>query len=195
MRFITETITPKLAIAASIDGITPGRRSTSERGAAPVGAGVGPAAAAAIFSPITFGSGRTMSAIPSATSDSPAATSHGTVSVSAATSLSAKSGPQTTGPSTAPNTEPKRTSEMPRARRSGGYMSPAAVRMSSVTAPDTPISTKPGITRSVELQCVPPAVSRQPIEPRMKPTAITGTRPKRSIARPAGRAESADAVR
>ena len=84
---------------------------------------------------------------------------------------------------------------MPRARRSGGYMSPAAVRMSSVTAPDTPIRTKPGMTAKAVFQCVPSAVSAQPAEPRRKPIAITGTRPKRSIARPAGSAESAAAAR
>ena len=39
----------------------------------------------------------------------PPAASHGTVSVSAATSLSANSGPNTAGPSSAPNTEPNST--------------------------------------------------------------------------------------
>ena len=122
---MTETITPKLAIAASSAGITPGRRRISLSGAASVVALV--SRSGAIRSAITFVSGRTVSASPQVTSDRPAAASHGTVSVSAATSLPANSGPKSAGPRTAPKTEPKRTYEIPRARRSGGYMSPAAV--------------------------------------------------------------------
>ena len=186
-------MTPKLATAASIEGRTPGLRRISRIGAAPVGGGVGPLAE--IRSAITFVSGRTVSTSVHVTSERPAATSQGTVSVSAETSLPAKSGPKTTGPSIAPKTAPNRTYEMPRARRSGGYMSPAAVRMSSVTAPDVPTSANPTITSTVWSQWVPEAVSRQPVEPSRKPIAITGTRPKRSIARPAGNAESAAAVR
>src|SRR5512133_700281 len=152
---MTDTITPKLAIAASIAGSTPGLRMISERGAAFEGYGVG--LSAEIRSAITFVSGRTVSASPHVSSDRPAAASHGTVSVSAATSLPAKSGPKSDGPSTAPNTEPKRTYEMPRARRAGGYMSPAAVLISSVTAPATPARANPVISAAPEPQCVPTA--------------------------------------
>ena len=146
-------------------------------------------------SAITFVSGRTVRTSANATSDMPAAASQGTVSVLAATSLSEKSGPKTAGPKIAPKMEPNRTSEIPRALRSGGYMSPAAVRMSRVTAPETPSRRKPKTTAIPESQCVPAAVTTHPADPRRKPTAITGTRPNRSIARPAGRAESAAAAR
>ena len=114
---------------------------------------------AEIRSAITFVSGRTVSASPQVTSDRPAAASHGTVSVSAATSLPANSGPKSDGASTAPKTEPKRTYEMPRARRSGGYMSPAAVLIRSVTAPAIPANAKPVTSATPECQWVPTAAS------------------------------------
>ena len=75
---------------------------------------------------------------------------------------------------------------MPRARRSGGYMSPAAVRASSATPPAAPVSAMPAITTAVESVRVASATSEQPSDAITNPPAITGTRPKRSIARPAG---------
>src|SRR6266536_879312 len=177
---MTETMTPKLASAASIAGMTPGRRTISPSDAVATGSAV--SLAPEMCSEITFGSGRTVSTSAQATSDIPAAASQGTVNVSAETSLPAKSGPKTAGPKMAPNTAPKSTSEIPLALRSGGYMSPAAVRMSRVTAPETPIRTKPAMTASPESQFVPAAVSTQPADPSRKPVAITGTRPTRSKA-------------
>src|ERR671932_452689 len=120
---MTETITPKLASAASIAGRTPGRRRISVRGAAGPSASAGCSAASS--SAIRFGSGRTARTRPSATRLIAPAASHGTVSASAATSRPANRGPNTAGPRIAPNTDPKSTYEIPRARRSGGYMSPA----------------------------------------------------------------------
>ena len=74
-------------------------------------------------------------------------------------------------------------------------MSPAAVRTRSEIPADEPISAKPAMTAKPESAQVPNAVSQQPAAPRANPDAITGTRPKRSIERPAGTAVSADAVR
>ena len=104
-------------------------------------------------------------------------------------------GAKTAGPRIAPNTEPKRTYAIPRARRSGGYMSPAAVRASSATPPAAPVSAMPVITTAVEPVRVASATSEQPSDAITKPTAITGTRPKWSIARPAGSAASPDDAR
>ena len=84
---------------------------------------------------------------------------------------------------------------MPRARRSGGYMSPAAVRISSAIPLALPVSQKPRITSGVESAAVAAAVRAHPAVAIAYPAAITGRRPSRSIARPAGRAVSADAVR
>ena len=74
-------------------------------------------------------------------------------------------------------------------------MSPAAVRVSSETPPEDPIRAKPTITGTACSVAVPSAVSAQPVAPPRNPTAMIGTRPNRSIAHPAGRAVSADAVR
>ena len=82
-------MTPKLATAASIEEDS-GLRRISRIDAAPVGGGVGPVVTE-IRSVITFVSGRTVSTSVHVTSERPAATSQGTVSVSAETSLPAKS--------------------------------------------------------------------------------------------------------
>lgn len=74
-------------------------------------------------------------------------------------------------------------------------MSPAAVRISSATPPEAPTSANPAITGTASSVAVPSAVSAQPLAPSKKPTTITGTRPKRSIAHPAGKAVNAEAVR
>src|SRR3954467_647311 len=120
----------------------------------------------------------------------PAAASQGTVSAAASSFFPAKSGPKTVGPRIAPNTDPKSTYEMPRARRAGGHMSPAAARVSNEIPLEAPTNTKPGSRAAVEPVLVASAVSRQPQEPSAKPTVSTGTRPKRSISRPAGTAVS-----
>ena len=57
-----------------------------------------------------------------------------------------------------------------------------------------PTPRKPRITRVAESTRQPSAVSTQPIAPTTKPPAITGTRPMRSMRRPAGNAASAAAV-
>ena len=75
-------MTPKLAIAASIAGRTPGRRTISRQRGRRRGLQRSPPAE--MRSAITFGSGRTVSTSASATSDMPAAASQGTVSVLAA---------------------------------------------------------------------------------------------------------------
>src|SRR3954464_1439243 len=125
----------------------------------------------------------------------PAAASQGTVSASASSFFPAKSGPKTVGPRIAPNTDPKSTGGAPRAGRAGGYMSPAAARVSNEMPLEAPTNTKPGSRAVVEPVLVASAVSRQPQEPSAKPTVSTGTRPKRSISRPAGTAVSPEEVR
>ena len=74
-------------------------------------------------------------------------------------------------------------------------MSPAAARVSNVIPLEAPTNAKPGSRAAVEPVLVASAVSRQPQEPSAKPTVSTGTRPKRSISRPAGTAVSPDEVR
>src|SRR4029450_13253300 len=98
-------------------------------------------------------------------------------------------------PRIAPNTAPERTYAIPRARRAGGYMSPAAVRIRSATPPEAPTRTKPAMTGTACSVAVPSAVRTQPMEPSAKPVRMIGTRPKRSIAHPAGNDDSAEAVR
>ena len=74
-------------------------------------------------------------------------------------------------------------------------MSPAAVRARSATPPAAPVNAMPAITATVESMRVASATSEQPIAAITKPTAITGTRPKWSIARPAGSAASPEDAR
>ena len=105
--------------------------------------------------------------------------------------LPSNSGRNTSGPSAAPNSEPNSTSEMPRPRLAGGYRSAAATRASSTVPLETPISMNPGITSSHVSAAEPAAASTQPATPHRQPAASTGTRPRRSIARPAGSAASA----
>ena len=120
------------------------------------------------------------------------ATSHGTTSESASTScLSPNSGRKMSGPSAAPNTAPKRTSEMPRARRSAGYMSAAAARERSTVPDAAPTSARPRTTSAVDDQAQPNATVHVATMPVAKPPEMTGIRPNRSIARPAGSAASA----
>ena len=73
----------------------------------------------------------------------PPAASQGTTRAWVSSSLPAKSGRKTSGPSAAPKSAPKRTYEMPRARRSGGYMSAAAARASRIVPWAMPTSAKP----------------------------------------------------
>src|SRR5262249_12296677 len=103
--FITEVMTPKLASAASIAGLTPGRRTISFSGAA---GGTGPSSAPS-SSAIFLGSGVTHSTTQSASRLMPAAASHGTVNAAASSSRPENSGPNTDGPRIAPNTEPNST--------------------------------------------------------------------------------------
>ena len=121
----------------------------------------------------------------------PPAAAHSPASASPSSSRPASSGLKTNGPRIAPNTAPNSTSAMPCARRSGGYMSPAAVRASSAVPLAVPTSTSPPSTAGAEGSALPSAASAQPPTPMPKPAASTGTRPKRSIARPAGSAASA----
>src|SRR5207245_8106787 len=132
---------------------------------------------------IFFVSGRTRATIVAEPTLIAAAASHGTVRLSAFRFLPAKSGLKTVGPRIAPNTEPNSTYEMPRARRAGGYISPAAVRTSSDVALEEPVSANPTITATVDVVCVPSAVSAQPVPPTRKPSTRTGLRPWRTIAR------------
>ena len=125
----------------------------------------------------------------------PAAAIHGTTSASVSSSFPAKSGRKTSGPSAAPKSAPKRTYEIPRARRSGGYMSAAAARASRIVPCAIPTSANPGITSAAVSSAQPSEVVRQPAIPARQPPASTGTRPYRSIRRPAGSAARAPAVR
>jgi predicted lipid-binding transport protein (Tim44 family) len=56
---------------------------------------------------------------------------------------------------------------------------------------EAPIRTNPPTTATTESSDAPSPVSRQPSIPRAKPPTSTGTRPKRSIACPAGKAARA----
>lgn len=125
----------------------------------------------------------------------PAAAIHGTARASPSRSRPLRRGLKTAGPRMAPKTAPKRTSAIPRARRVGGYMSPAAVRASSEMPPAAPTQRSPGTTPAGESAAEPSAVSNPPMTPSPKPTARTGIRPKRSMARPAGRAANAPVAR
>ena len=146
-------------------------------------------------SAIVRGSGRIASARMSPTTHIAAAASHGTTSVSSSMSFPANSGRNTSGPSAAPNSAPKRTYEMARALRDSGYMSATAVRERSTAPFIPPIPRKPRTTSGAESATHPSAVSKQPTAPTTNPPAITGTRPYRSMSRPAGSAASAPAVR
>ena len=110
--------------------------------------------------------------------------------VSSSSSFPANSGRKTSGPSAAPKRAPKRTYEIARAFFSSGYMSAAAVRANSTAPFIAPTPTNPRITSGALSTTHPSAVSKQPSMPTTKPPAITGTRPKRSIRRPAGSAAS-----
>ena len=70
-------------------------------------------------------------------------------------------------------------------------MSAAAVRASSAVPPAAPTQTSPMNTGGADSSVLPSAASTPPSVPITKPVAITGTRPNRSIARPAGNAASA----
>src|SRR5215217_5793000 len=74
-------------------------------------------------------------------------------------------------------------------------MSPAAVRMSSAMPLAAPVSRNPRMSSGVDARFVASAVRQQPTVANRYPLAITGRRPKRSIARPAGSAVNADATR
>ena len=122
-------------------------------------------------------------------------TSHGTTRASASRSFPAKSGRKTSGPSAAPKSEPESTYEIPRARRSGGYMSAPAARARRIVPEAIPTSANPIPTGTPDSTAQPRAVKPQPSAPTTKPPAITGTRPNRSISRPAGSEAMAAAVR
>ena len=141
------------------------------------------------------GSGLISSAIVSPTTHIAAAANQGMTSVSSSKSLPAKSGRKTSGPRAAPNSAPKRTYEIARAFLSSGYMSAAAVRASSTAPFIAPMPMNPRITSGALSATQPSAVNTHPTIPTTKPPAITGTRPTRSISRPAGSAASAPAVR
>ena len=88
-------------------------------------------------------------------------------------------------------------SEIPRARRSGGYMSAAAARGPAGSSParrrrarSRGSRASAGVDRAAERRR-----SSSPTIPARQPPASTGTRPYRSISRPAGSAASAPAVR
>jgi hypothetical protein len=70
-------------------------------------------------------------------------------------------------------------------------MSPAAVRASSAVPLATPIRTKARNTSTAVSVALPIAATTPPTAPVTKPAASTGTRPRRSIARPANGAATA----
>src|SRR5215210_6941303 len=183
------TITAKLACPATSAGSTPARRTISLSGAA-VRDSSGSSATYS-SSPIRLGSGRTRSTSTKATAMKPADAHHSTASESPSSLRPESSGLKTSGPRIAPKTAPKSTSAMPRARCSGGYMSPAAVRASSAVPLAAPTHTSPNRTTGADSSEEPNPASTPPRPPAANPAARTGTRPKRSIARPAGSAASA----
>src|SRR4051794_37555572 len=189
---ITPTITAKDAWPASSAGIAPGRRMISRSGAAGTGSG---SSAVRSSSAMRRGSGRTNTVSASAASMNPPAASQSTASASPSRSRPASSGLNTRGPRIAPKTAPKRTSAIPCARRSGGYMSPAAARASSAVPLAAPTPTRPARTAGAESVLLPSAARPQPAAPAPKPAASTGTRPMRSMSRPAGSAASAPEAR
>ena len=66
-------------------------------------------------------------------------------------------------------------------------MSAAAARESITVPYEAPMRTSPKTTATVESREAPKPTSTHPRMPRVKPPASTGTRPERSIVRPAGR--------
>ena len=177
-----------------MDGRTPGRRRMTANSAGFSAGSSARSGPASIFA-ILLGSGRTEATSTRPRTMNADAASHGSTSASASRSLPARSGLKTVGPRMAPKTAPKRTNEIPRARRLGGYMSPAAVRARSAVALAAPTNTSPTSTGTARSNAAPTAARMPPAIPRAKPVTRTGTRPKRSIARPAGSAESAPVPR
>ena len=103
-----------------------------------------------------------------------------------------RSGLKTAGPRIAPKTAPARTSAIPLARRSGGYMSPAAARARSDVPARRAHEDQAEEDGHGRLEGASERRQHAAERPdRRSPTASTGTRPKRSIARPAGSAASA----
>ena len=121
--------------------------------------------------------------------------SHGTTMSSSVSSRPANIGPNTSGPKIAAATAPKSTNEIPRARLSGGNISAAAARESSTIAPEAPVSAKPTITSVADSTAQPRPIASAARIPATKPARITGMRPKRSAARPAGKTASPPATR
>ncbi len=74
-------------------------------------------------------------------------------------------------------------------------MSPAAARMSWPVAPAAPIRMNPGTAIHPDCRYAPRLVSAAPSIPITNPLARTGTRPIRSINRPAGNEVNADETR
>ena len=190
---MSPTITPKLACAASSAGITPGRARISRSGAGGPSGMSGPVPAARIIA-MRRGSGRTHSTSTSPTTMNALPASQSCASTSPDSSRPDSSGLKTAGPRMAPNTEPNRIDAMPRARCSGGYMSPAAVRASRAVALAAPTHMSPPRTAGAKTVALPSPASPQPAAPVPKPSARIGTRPTRSMARPAGSAASAPEV-
>jgi hypothetical protein len=95
-------------------------------------------------------------------------------------------GPKTSGPKMAPDAAPKRTSDIPRARSAGGNISAAAARERSTIVPAAPAKANPAITRMPDSAAQPSAVVAAARIPETNPMRITGMRPRRSPARPAG---------
>ena len=146
-------------------------------------------------SAIWRGSGLTISTRTSATSMKPEPASQSGASASPSSSRPARSGLNTAGPRIAPKTAPNSTSAMPCARRSGGYMSPAAVRARRAIPLAKPTHRKPSSTNGARSAAQPIAANTPPSAPTAKPVASTGTRPTRSIVRPARGATSAPEAR
>ncbi len=153
-------MTPKLATAASIEGSTPGPPDDlADRRGYRSGPASGPPGRDSLCDHLR--SGRTVSARPHVTSERPAATSQGTVSVSAETSLPANSGPKTDRAEYRPEDRPEED-KRDASRPSRGRVHVAGSR------PDQQRHGSGGpmrrIRRSRERrsQCAPAAVSRQP---------------------------------
>ena len=168
------------------------RPARGARAAARAACGSAAGVPTARSSAMRFGSGRTKRTSTSPTTMKPEPASQSSASESPSRSRPERSGLKTAGPRIAPKTAPKRTSAMPASatlgrihvpgRGAGEQRRPAghAHERRGRGRRETPTR-----ARSRALPGQPPAI------PMTNPVAITGTRPKRSIARPAGSAASA----
>ncbi len=188
-------MTAKLASAAITAEGTPGLRRISESGAG--GACGRPGlSASCISSAIVRGSGRMRSATTSPTSAMPPPTNHGIDERVELEVLPGEERPEDERPERGAE---ERAEEDVRDRPSALLAPGTCPRRPCARAARLPFiaptATKPDDHEHCVVDPHPSATRQQPAAPIPKPPAITGTRPIRSMSRPAGSAASAPAAR